>query len=233
MSSSTSGPALREAYAADSAKIQKAFEATGNGRVAIEERSALTDRITSELFLDFIGKGSPEVSKLALVAVAGYGRRALFPHSDVDLLFLCEDAAAESLYKDAAREMCQELWDMRLRMSPTTRTLAECGKFNAENPEFSISLFDCRFVAGSAQLFSKLNERILPQLFSRHRDDLRRNLAELTRQRHAKYGDTIFHLEPNLKNSPGALRDYHVVCWLKQLTEMSGGTAQPPVKWRE
>jgi len=233
MSPSTSGPTLREAYAAESAKIQKSFEATGNGRAAIEERAALTDRIASELFLDFIGKGSPEASKLALVAVAGYGRRALFPHSDVDLLFLYEDAAAEAQYKDATREMCQELWDMRLRMSPATRILSECAKFNADNPEFSISLFDCRQVAGSSPLFNELNGHILPQLFSRHRDDIRRNLAELTRQRHAKYGDTIFHLEPNLKNSPGALRDYHVACWLKQLAEMSGDSAHPPAKWRE
>ncbi len=233
MSSSTSGPALREAYATESAKIQKQFEATGNGRTAIEDRTALTDRIASELFLDFIGKGSPDVQKLTLVAVAGYGRRALFPFSDVDLLFLCEDAATETKYKDAAREMCQELRDMRLRMSPTTRILSECGKFSADNPEFSISLLDCRFVAGDAKLFAELIGRVLPQLLSRHDDDLRRNLAKLTRQRHAKYGETIFHLEPNLKNSPGALRDYHVACWLKRLEEAGNNSAVRPAPWRE
>ncbi len=233
MSSSTSGPALREAYATESAKIQKQFEETGNGRAAIEERAALTDRIASELFLDFFGKGSPDVQKLALIAVAGYGRRALFPHSDVDLVFLCEDAAAEAKYKDAAREMCQELWDIRLRMSPTTRVLSECEQFDAGNPEFSIPLLDCRMVAGDAKLFDELIGRVLPQLLARYAGDLCRNLAELTRQRHARSGDTIFHLEPNLKNSPGALRDFHVACWLTRLAKDRDAGAAPPAHWQQ
>ncbi|MFZ0737195.1 MAG: [protein-PII] uridylyltransferase [Candidatus Acidiferrales bacterium] len=222
MSSSIPGSGLRDLYAAESARIQKEFEATGNGRAVTESRAALIDRIVSQLFREVVVAENPEFRKLSVVALGGYGRRALFPYSDIDLLFLCEDSATETRFKDSARILCQELWDMRMRVSPTTRTLGECSKFRADNPEFNISLLDCRGVAGDAALFAQLRDRVLPQLVSRHREDLRWNLAELTRERHAKHGATIFHLEPNLKNSPGGLRDYHVSCWLHQIAALAG-----------
>jgi [protein-PII] uridylyltransferase len=222
MSSFSTGAGIRDLYSAESARIQKEFEATGNGRAVTTTRAELIDRIAVQLFRDAISPDNPEFHKIALVALGGYGRRELFPFSDVDVLFLCEDATTELKYKDVVRGICQELWDTRLRVSPTTRVLGECGRFRADNPEFNIALLDCRYLAGDANLAQQLKDRVIVQMVSRHREDLRRNLAELTRQRHAKHGDTIFHLEPNLKNSPGGLRDCHVSAWLIRIGAIAG-----------
>ena len=228
MALSTPGQVLRETYSAESAKIQQHFDATGDGRAVTEQRAALVDRIAVDLFRNFFAHESKPASKLSLVALGGYGRRELFPYSDVDLLFLCADSSTEERVKSAAREFCQALWDMRMRVSPSTRSLSECTKFHSENPEFNISLLDCRFLSGDERLFAELHDHVLPTVVSRNRAALHENLAELTRQRHAKYGETVFHLEPNLKNSPGGLRDFHTACWLERISELAGEQQFPP-----
>ena len=197
-------------------------------RAVTEQRSAAVDHVAIQLFRHFFPQESTLSSKLSLVALGGYGRRELFPHSDVDLLFLCADSSTEDRLKSAARNFCQEFWDMRMRVSPATRSLSECTKFQSENPEFNISLLDCRYLAGDQRLFDELQGNVLPGVVSRNRAALRENLAELTRQRHAKYGETVFHLEPNLKNSPGGLRDFHTACWLERISELTGEKQFPP-----
>ena len=87
---------------------------------------------------------------IALLAVGGYGRRELFPYSDVDLLFLLDGKMAEKDLKDAIRRVGQELWDCGIRVSPATRKLAECEKFDEENTEFTVSLLDHRLVTGDS-----------------------------------------------------------------------------------
>jgi [protein-PII] uridylyltransferase len=214
-----SGVSLRDSYAEQSARIEQAFAAAPQGRRTIEERAALVDRMVGELCREFLGGDPAAVSKLCLVALGGYGRRALFPHSDVDLLFLAENGGVENRYREATRTISRSLWDLRLRLSPFNRTLAECERLHGDNPEFSIALLDSRFLAGDAQLFARLRDDLLPRLIARERSGLLHNLSELTRQRHEKEGDTIFHLEPNLKNSPGALRDFNVAYWVAVLTQ--------------
>jgi [protein-PII] uridylyltransferase len=228
MSLSTPGQVLRESYTAESAKIQQQFDTTGDGRAVTEQRAALVDRVAIDLFRHFFHQESNADMKLSLVALGGYGRRELFPHSDIDLLFLNADTSTEERLKTPIREFCQELWDMRMRVSPASRSLSECTKFRSENPEFNISLLDCRFLAGDQRMFVELHDNILPALVSRNRASLRENLADLTRQRHAKYGETVFHLEPNLKNSPGGLRDFHTACWLERISELTGDKQFPP-----
>ena len=99
----------------------------------------------------------------ALVALGGFGRRALYPHSDIDLLFLCENEVLRTRAKDPIRSICQELWDTGLRVSPTTRTIDDCGRFDQDNVEFTISLLDCRFLIGDEKLFARLHDKSLPQ----------------------------------------------------------------------
>jgi len=139
---------LRDLYARESAAIQQEFAETGEGRTAIARRTALVDSIVLKLWNEIIS-ANPEASEnLALVATGGYGRGWLFPYSDIDLLFLHAGISTESELKDPVRRFSQELWDLRMKLSPMTRTLTECERLDPNNVEFAISLLDCRYLAG-------------------------------------------------------------------------------------
>ncbi len=81
-------------------------------------------------------------------------------------------------------------------------------------------MLDCRYVAGDAELFARLHDKVIPKLVMRESKALIQGLAEVTRERHGKFGQTVFHLEPNLKETPGGLRDYNVACWLALISAM-------------
>jgi [protein-PII] uridylyltransferase len=220
MSTGTSlGNELRDFYAQESARIKDEFLASGNGRAAVQARTALVESIAVRLWKTFVSSDDDGPHDLALVAVGGFGRKWLFPQSDVDILFLHSADKSEREYKDVIRKFSQEIWDLRLRLSPTTRKLSECEKFDADNPEFTISLLDLRFLAGDRALYSRLYNSI-PNLVAKQVKPLVQRLAEITRVRHAKFGDTVFHLEPNLKDAPGGLRDYNVAHWLSLISAM-------------
>ncbi len=173
---------------------------------------------------------SPEIEgprNFALIALGGFGRRWLFPHSDIDFLFLHAGGDTEKKFKDAIRTFSQEMWDLRLKLSPATRTLAECEKFDPNNVEFSISLLDCRYLAGDPHLFARLHDKLIPKLVSRESRLIVQRLTDLTRARYNKFGDTVFHLEPNVKDGPGGLRDYNLACWLALISAIEEKGAWP------
>jgi [protein-PII] uridylyltransferase len=212
--------ALRELYSRESARIHQEFTATGNGRAALSARTALVESIARRLWTETISPDLERPAGLALAALGGFGRRWLFPHSDVDILFLHEGDSTLEKFKDPTRRFSQELWDLRLRLSPATRVLSECDRFDPENLEFTMSLLDCRYLAGDHRLFVRLHDNVIPRLVTREAQQIVKRLAELTRNRHAKFGNTVFHLEPNVKDGPGGLRDYNVACWLALISAM-------------
>jgi [protein-PII] uridylyltransferase len=211
---------LRDLYSEQSTRIRQEFDATGDGKTAVAQRTALVEDIALRLWKEFIALEEGQPQNFALVAIGGFGRGWLFPHSDVDVLFLHADQATEARYKDRIRQFSQELWDLRMKLSPATRTLAECDHFDTNNVEFTISLLDCRYLAGDRELFTRLHDKLIPKLILQENQAIVQRLAELTRARHAKYGNTVFHLEPNIKETPGGLRDYNVVCWLALISAM-------------
>ncbi len=207
----------QDAYQTESESIQERFERSHNGQAAIRERSNLTDSLIGELWNQF-PPGSPD--RICIAALGGYGRRALFPCSDVDVLFLHESALSEDAQKRVIPRISQALWDLHLRVSPTTRSLAECGKLYRDNLEFNISLLDCRYLCGDAELFERLRSQVIPKMVAREALELQQRLIDLTSARHSKYGHTIFHLEPNIKDCPGGLRDYQVANWLSLISQL-------------
>ena len=110
------------------------------------------------------------------------------------------------------------------------RTPAECTEVHDQNTELNISLLDQRYLAGDRALYAALAEK-LPRFLHASREPLVRNLARLTRERHAKYGNTFYHLEPNVKETPGGLRDYQLICWLEQLHDTALPT--PPAELQQ
>jgi [protein-PII] uridylyltransferase len=213
---------MRGQYQRRMLEVRGAFEAGGaSGAVTIAARAAAVDELVRELWRQAVERDSRLGVGVALAAVGGYGRRELFPYSDVDLLFLLDGRVAEKEVKDAIRRVNQEMWDCGMRVSPMTRKLAECERFDPENAEWVFSLMDHRMVAGEARLYDKLAGQSVPKLLQREHKNVMVRLLELTRARHAKYGDTLFHLEPNIKDCPGGLRDAHVCGWMAKLLEVA------------
>ena len=225
---------LWDLYVRESAAIEQEFSATGKGHTSVARRTALVDTIVQRLWNEIIVSSNyaePDSPKnFALVATGGFGRGWLFPHSDIDLLFLHASSDSESKFRDPIRRFSQELWDLRLKLSPATRNLAECEKLDPNNVEFAISLLDCRYLAGDRELFSRLRDKAVPRLVGRDCQNLIQNLAEITRARHHKFGNTVFHLEPNVKDGPGGLRDYNVANWLALISAMEKLKVWPDAK---
>jgi len=211
---------MRGVYQRKMLEVRGAFEAGGaSGAVTIAARATALDELVKGLWGQAVEQDSRLRTGIALVAVGGYGRRELFPYSDVDLLFLLDGKVAEKDVKDAIRRVNQEMWDCGIRVAPTTRKLAECEKFDPDNAEFALSLLDHRLVTGDEALYGSLAGQSVPKLLQREHKAVMIRLLEMTRARHAKYGDTLFHLEPNIKDCPGGLRDVHVCGWMAKLRE--------------
>jgi [protein-PII] uridylyltransferase len=218
---------MRGQYQRKMLEIRGAFEAGGAlGAKTIASRAAAVDELVSALWLQVVERDPRLSVGVALVAVGGYGRRELFPYSDVDLLFLLDGRLAEKDVKDAIRRVNQEMWDSGTRVSPVTRRLAECEHVDPENAEFVLSLMDHRMVAGDVGLYDKLAGQCVPKVLQREHKVVMTKLRELTEARHAKYGDTLFHLEPSIKDCPGGLRDVHVCGWMTKLRGVAAQTAK-------
>lgn len=205
---------LRELSTKELARIKEQFAASGDGKAALLGRTALIESIIERLWKQHVFSEANGPADFGVVALGGFGRRWLFPFSDVDVLFLHAGNGTEETFKEPMRKLSQDLWDLGLKLSPATRTLAECARFEAANSEFAISLLDCRHLAGDHRLFVRLHDEVIPKLLSHESEQIVKRLGELTRARHGKFGSTVFHLEPNVKDGPGGLRDYNVVCWL-------------------
>jgi [protein-PII] uridylyltransferase len=197
------------------ALVRQTCERTGDGTAAIRRRSAVVDRILIEMwrraFFDRPGQN------VALLALGGYGRKDLFPFSDIDVLFVFADEKTEEQAREAVRTIVQGMWDVGLRASPNSRTLKEAGRFDPDNLEFTLATLDRRFLAGQFPLYQQLHQVVLPGLVLSEWNIIAQKLNEIARSRHAKFGNTIFHLEPNLKDCPGGLRDYNLAVWFAVL----------------
>jgi [protein-PII] uridylyltransferase len=154
---------------------------------------------------------------VALLALGGYGRKDLFPYSDIDVLFAFADDKTEEQTRESVRTIIQGMWDIGLRASPSSRTTKEAGRFDPDNLEFTLATLDRRFLAGQFPLYQQLHQVTLPGLVLSEWTAITQKLGEIARCRHAKYGNTIFHLEPNLKDCPGGLRDYSLAVWFAVL----------------
>jgi [protein-PII] uridylyltransferase len=212
--SQTSASKEKPAGAEPLHQIAAQFRADRDPFLALESRTTYTDTlVTDAASHHLLGKVSP---RLLVAAIGGYGRRELFPYSDVDLLFAVESESDLEGLKEPLSECLRVLWDSGLRVSHSVRTLAECCRLIEGNTELHISLLDLRFLTGDRTVFSQLEAK-LPEFYVKQAAVITRRLAQLARQRHAKYNATVFHLEPNIKEAPGGIRDIHLLRWLAQL----------------
>ena len=226
-------PTIETFHTSELGQIRQAFETTGDGAAYLRERANLVDSVVAQFYKALVSTNLHGPAGFCVAAVGGYGRQELFPFSDVDLVFLGANAAVLQSLREPIATLSRNLWDLRLRVGHSARTLAECGQLHTDNLEFTISLLDARWLAGDTELFGTLRSKTLPHLVARDRQDLVRNLVQITQDRHSKHGRTIFHLEPNIKDVPGGLRDFHVARWLSVIAESAerGRWKNPEEEW--
>lgn len=197
--------ALKEQLKSERQASIAAFQSDGKPEKLLTRLSHSVDKALTQIWeaLSF-------PSDIALVAVGGYGRGELFPHSDVDVLVLLNSAPNADLQRKL-EQLVQLFWDIGLDLGHSIRTVDECMSESAADITVQTSLLEARLVIGNRKLFRFMQDRckaaINPQAF------FQAKTLEM-RQRHAKYEDTPYALEPNCKESPGGLRDLQVILWV-------------------
>ncbi len=198
-------------------RIRQAFEAGAGAPATLLALCELADRTAKQIFGEVLRVHNTEPQGCSLVALGGYGRRMLFPHSDLDILFLFGNEKAETDFRPLIADFSRTLWDLGFRVSSAGRTLEECKRIEADNAEFHLALLDRRFLDGDEELFERLTKKVMVVSEKQAKPFLLAELTKLTKERHARYGNTIYHLEPNVKDAPGGLRDFQAAAWLRQI----------------
>lgn len=169
-----------------------------------------TTRLIDETLID-AWRSAQIREHAALVAVGGYGRRELFPHSDIDLLILLPEQAGEATLS-AVESLVTQFWDIGLEVGHSVRSVAECLTEAKRDVTVHTTLLEARLLVGSRILFDDLTKAIAG-LDARAFFDAK--ILE-QQQRHGRFFDTAYNLEPNLKESPGSLRDLQTVAWISR-----------------
>ncbi|MBK73800.1 MAG: [protein-PII] uridylyltransferase [Verrucomicrobiales bacterium] len=185
------------------------------GLAHAQANSEAIDHLLRTLLLSLLKEGE-ELDTLALVANGGYGRGIMNPGSDVDLLFL-SSVPSSKVSKRASEIICElqnTVWDLGFKFLPSTRSITECLKEAKLEPQSRTALFDARLLIGPQELFQKFQDRFRKVCIDKDKEAFFDERRSDISSRHAKWSHTVFLQEPNVKDSPGTLRDYHNLEWI-------------------
>jgi len=199
--------ALRESLSNDRLALKQSFLHNGKPARLLSAHSRLIDR-----YLHHVWRQISMPGQIALVAVGGYGRGELYPKSDIDLLILLGADYPDAALQQKLHQLISVLWDIGLDVGHSIRTVAQC---QSESTDITVqtNLLESRLLAGNAILFAELQETLQQHL------DSRKFFLDKQREqqlRHARIADTDYNLEPNLKESPGCLRDLQTITWISR-----------------
>ena len=186
-------------------------ERGAGGRAALERHADRVDGVLRQLYDDAGAPGRP----VAIIALGGYGRRHLGLHSDIDLLVLFGGRIGRTGER-FLRAFLNPLWDLGVVVGHQVREIDEFTDLEIDNPEFLLALLDARPVAGQADLLDRLSAMFHS---ARTHAYIQRSLLGLIEERHAKFNDTLYQLEPDVKEAPGSLRDLMAARTLAALTD--------------
>ena len=176
----------------------------------VHDRARLVDLVIIDAWQRVAGKYA---SVFTLAAVGGYGRHELHPFSDVDLLLI---APSERKARGASNQIAAflaYLWDVGLEVGHSTRTVRECRSESQADIGVATTLMESRLICGTEKLFKKMQAAVAPPKVWNSRSFFEAKLKEQN-NRHHRYNDTAYNLEPNIKGSPGGLRDIQVIIWV-------------------
>jgi [protein-PII] uridylyltransferase len=179
--------------------------------------TAISERI-DDVIREFWSDRLPP-REFALFAIGGYGRGIVHPQSDIDLLFFFKDAIDE----EAIKTVLHPLWDLQFKIGHQIRHTDDFREFDESHMESYTAFLDCRFLIGDRAVAGEFEHEILRRMIRNNRDRFLRALVEMKAARYKQFGDTIFQLEPDLKDAPGGLRDVHWSGWIRKSLEFTSG----------
>ncbi|MBP7141282.1 MAG: [protein-PII] uridylyltransferase [Opitutaceae bacterium] len=209
----------------ESAMIRMHHDAGATGLETAHARAAMVDILLGHLFdyamAAYVKKHDEVPSPVALIALGGYGRSELSPLSDIDVLFLfpskAKTGAIKPLQEHLSNEILYILWDCGLKVGHATRTVDETFVEARADIQTKTALLEARLVAGSAALFESFSSAYRAFYTEENpRGYIAARLADQVSRR-AKYGDTVFLQEPDIKNGVGGLRDYQNTLWMARV----------------
>lgn len=195
----------RATLAAERAALQQKFEAGKLGRELLHRLTLLIDR-----HLRLAWKSRQMPAEIALIAVGGYGRGQLFPHSDVDILILLP-ATPDAALREKLEALVGTFWDIGLDVGHSVRTLEECFEIASGDITVQTNLLESRLITGNRDLYRRFTRKVLQSI-----DPVAFLGAKRIEQqeRHSRHQET--NLEPNLKESAGGLRDLNTILWISR-----------------
>jgi len=174
----------------------------------LQQRSLFIDHLLQTLWHQF----GLEQEQLALIAVGGYGRGSLHPQSDIDLLIIHQGALSKT-QQQAIQKFVQRLWDLRLDVGHSVRTIEQSIEQAAADVTVATSLLEHRLLSGDHALAEQFLYQVQQNFPWSSRDFYQAKLEE-QQQRHLRYHGTAYNLEPNVKSNPGGLRDIQTISWI-------------------
>ncbi len=191
---------------------------TGNAPGFLDDHARLIDDYFRHVYERSVVGPKMDIARnpYAVVALGGYGRAEQCVYSDVDMLFLFEKQVPRAA-EELVREMVYPLWDMGLDVGHATRAIKECVALARKDFEVLTAILDARFICGISPLFTKLMDQIRARLINLKPDMIVTWLVETNRERHRRFGDSSYLLEPNFKEGQGGLRDYHTMLWIAKI----------------
>ncbi len=211
------GFALRSDLRGERDELIAAFNAGGRVDRLLRGLARSVDRTLRKM-----ARGQRITRRVAVIAVGGYGRGELFPHSDVDVLIVIPDDARADEF-EAIESLVGMLWDLGLQIGHSVRTVTQCLEDASRDITVLTSMIESRLIAGPTQLFEQFVKYVSQTIDSKH--FFREKLLE-QQQRHVKFQEAAYSLEPNCKESPGGLRDLHILRWV-------AGAAGLGTTWKE
>jgi [protein-PII] uridylyltransferase len=199
---------------ADREALEKLWEEGLVGKELLWHHSRLVDQFIVESFekADF----QDDQNNVALVALGGYGRRELFPYSDIDLMILYHPDI-EDRVSSVVDAILYPLWDTGLEVGHGVRTVARSMKQADEDYFFQVAMLDARLIHGASELFHELVGEYQKKFISGHRESFVEQMKEHRERRRVRYGSHSFLLEPHLKEGKGGMRDIQSMFWVARV----------------
>ncbi len=190
--------------------LYQSFTPESSADLLVRQRSNVVDHILIHCFRQFIPAQKNNIS--ALLAVGGYGRAELLPASDIDLMLLLSKKPDKQL-EEKISAFLTFLWDIGLEVGASVRTLKDCVVEGKNDVTVMTNMIESRLITGDETLYEKYEKAISPNKMWSSKDFLAAKLEE-QKNRHQRFNDTAYNLEPNIKEGPGGLRDIQIIGWV-------------------